>query len=105
MFTHLLVFASKLVTPLLFLLTDPSCWWHLFQSHTGKYPFHDIARDVTVILKVMIAERPTRPTADMGRMMSDELWNLVEVCWKQDPAERPEMVDVVERMVQVLAAS
>jgi hypothetical protein len=37
----------------------------------------------------------------MEKTMSDELWDLIEMCWKQDPSERPQMEDVLEKMVQM----
>jgi hypothetical protein len=77
----------------------------LFQSYTGKYPFFDIPIDPTVILKVMHGERPGRPACSVDRIMSDELWDLVNACWKQDPSERPQMVDVVDKMVRMSMVS
>lgn len=48
----------------------------------------------------MQGERPDRPEGDNDRAMSDELWNLVELCWGQNPAERPTMAAVIEYMRQ-----
>ncbi|KIM72666.1 hypothetical protein PILCRDRAFT_829625 [Piloderma croceum F 1598] len=50
------------------------------ESYTGKYPFYDIPRDPTVILKVMQGERLGRPACSIDRIMSNELWGLVNAC-------------------------
>ncbi|KIM92438.1 hypothetical protein PILCRDRAFT_762509 [Piloderma croceum F 1598] len=63
------------------------------ESYTGAPPFKDI-RDGAVILKVIQGERPQRPTPEMSRPMSDELWDLVNLCWKHNPDGRPKMNDV-----------
>ena len=83
----------------------PSLYWQipfsdgiLLQCYTCQHPFYDILRDHTVTMKVMKGERPHRPTPDMGRTMSNGMWGLVEACWKQDPSERLQMVDVVVQM-------
>lgn len=76
-----------------------------FQIYSGKYPFYDILRDVTVIWKVTQGGRPQRPTNERDRTMSNELWDLVEMCWKQEPQERPQMGDVVDKMVQMSLVS
>ena len=53
----------------------------------------------------MQGERPGRPTLSVDRTMSNELWDLVNACWKQDPSERPQMIDVVDLMVQMSMVS
>jgi hypothetical protein len=63
----------------------------------------DVRRDCTVIAWVMQKKRPNRPTANMGRTFLNELWNLVEACWEQEPSERPDMVDVVQTMRRITA--
>jgi len=68
------------------------------EIYTGNYPFSDILRDGAVILKVTEGQRPIRPSTGMGRAISDDLWCLIELCWQQAPSDRPQMLDVVERL-------
>jgi len=67
------------------------------QSYTGVIPFKDI-RDGAVILKVIQGDRPQRPATDTSRPMSDEFWDLVNMCWKHEPDGRPGMRDVVDAL-------
>ena len=60
---------------------------------TGKLPFYEIQRDSAVMIQVGQAKRPNRP-----KQLSDELWELLEKCWAQLPADRPSAIDV-ESMV------
>jgi hypothetical protein len=30
--------------------------------------------------------------------MLNKLWDLIELCWLQDPSSRPQIVDVVKKM-------
>jgi hypothetical protein len=41
--------------------------------------------------------RPSKPNK-----MAEELWQLVDDCWKQDPLERPDMGEVVRRLEQLI---
>jgi hypothetical protein len=68
--------------------------------YTGKHPFHEYSKEVTVIIKVMKGERPTRPDQDHCRInMKDTIWKLIEAAWHQIPTIRPSMLlieDVLE---------
>jgi hypothetical protein len=72
----------------------------MWQAYTGEHPFAEVpnGRDVTVTLKVIQHERPKRPTADQGKTISDDMWALIEVCWNQEPSDRPDIGDVLKRM-------
>lgn len=45
-------------------------------------------------------ERPPRPCAgeDKAQDIPDELWSIVEQCWGQEPAERPNIASVVKEL-------
>jgi len=68
------------------------------EIYTGNYPFSDIPRDGTVILKVMQGQRPIRPTVGVGRTIPDDLWCLIKLCWQQAPSDRPQILAVVEKL-------
>ena len=36
--------------------------------------------------------------------MSQDLWDLAQLCWKQDPLERPTAEDVVQDMERICSA-
>ena len=53
---------------------------------SGKPPFHDII-DAAVIYQVGVRHmRPERPSEGW---CPDHMWNLVELCWGEDPPRRP----------------
>jgi hypothetical protein len=63
--------------------------------YTEKMPFPD-KHDVAVILAVLKGERPERPLR-----VSDNLWNITELCWAQEPKDRPDMkklLDIIRDM-------
>ena len=64
--------------------------------YTGHVPFHGIARDITVMKKVIEGSRPSRP-ADTS-LLSDETWKVIEMCWNQEPQSRPSADSVIEQL-------
>ncbi|KZT30906.1 kinase-like protein [Neolentinus lepideus HHB14362 ss-1] len=55
-----------------------------FEIYTGTFPWPDVQQDVAVIAKVAAAERPERPDG-----IPDEIWNIIESCWKQALEDSP----------------
>ena len=66
---------------------------------SGKTPFHGHPL-ASVILLVMQGNRPSRPSkfGNEGRPVDDDLWALLEDCWKQAPNDRPEVGMIVQRI-------
>jgi hypothetical protein len=56
----------------------------------------DIPQDVAVMMTIKQNKHPNRPTT--GRVMSDDLWDLVETCWKEVPTDRPQIANIVSRL-------
>jgi hypothetical protein len=53
----------------------------------------------TVIFSVVNGKRPSRPSQEDCRpRMSDIMWRLIEDAWSQDPAARPSMLQLEERL-------
>ena len=46
----------------------------------------------------MEGRRPHRPQAESARPMSDDLWNLIQGCWSEQPSMRRTMEEVVRTM-------
>jgi len=56
-----------------------------------------------VLIRIVGGQRPPRPEArELG--LSDSMWGIVERCWKQDPAERPKISEVLDFFNEVAAA-
>ena len=75
-----------------------------FQIFSGRIPFHEIGHetdDHTLLLHIIQENRPPRPSfsypseigcEDLG--LDDETWAKIEMCWDQEPDNRPEAKDV-----------
>ena len=64
--------------------------------YAGHIPFHRIVRDSTVMKKVLEGSRPLRP-ADTS-LLSDEIWKVIEMCWNQEPQDRPSAKSVIKQL-------
>jgi hypothetical protein len=67
---------------------------------SGEIPFYEDRSDMRVILGLIDGLRPSRPEGDSCRIrgLTDEVWNLIETCWAEDPSQRPTATQVVERL-------
>jgi hypothetical protein len=62
---------------------------------TGKAPFFEIPRDVTVSIRVLEGLRPSRPET----MLHEELWPLLQDCWEAKPGMRPDITRIVRQLI------
>lgn len=87
---------------LIIVSTDTHC---THQLYTGNSPFADIRMDSAVIFKVLRGERPARfsPFDHYGPHISDDLWSLMQDCWRQHPSDRPNIALVVDIMADIIA--
>jgi hypothetical protein len=71
-----------------------------YEMFSGNFPFYEIHQDHSVVVDVMEGKRPARPLHDLisTRGLSDELWNLIERCWAQNPSKRPTATEVVRQL-------
>lgn len=65
---------------------------------TGEHPFSHIRRTPEVLIRMQSGDRPLRPTDPVvvERGLDDKLWNLLTMCWVEDPAKRPTIHEVLE---------
>jgi len=68
----------------------------VMEIFTGNRPFQEFPHDPTVIVKVMRGGRPIRP-----KQLSDRLWELVEMCWRQDGTQRPPISEVLDFLEKI----
>ncbi|KAJ4491943.1 kinase-like domain-containing protein [Lentinula edodes] len=73
------------------------------EVYTGRVPFADVRSEIMVLEKVLKGERPERPLGTNA--MTDELWNLINACWKHDRAARPKSGLVVDHLKHILRRS
>ncbi|KAG6887626.1 hypothetical protein C0995_013956 [Termitomyces sp. Mi166 len=73
-----------------------------YEIFTGNVPFHTVSRDFTVILHLQRGDRPARPTEwdsawrEWG--LTENIWTLIEDCWKENPVERLTAEQVLQRL-------
>jgi hypothetical protein len=78
----------------MFVILFPICLLNhaLSQIYTGKPPFLDTPKSAAaIILAVLRGERPLLPPPGCWSSEEEQLWWLVDLCWKGKPEERPEM--------------
>ena len=62
----------------------------VYEVLSGQAPFATY-RDPEVVFMVLGGERPERPRGGTGELFTDEIWKLLELCWKERPADRPNL--------------
>ncbi|TFK51555.1 kinase-like protein [Heliocybe sulcata] len=68
--------------------------WIEASAWTEYPPFPSINKEGQVILSVMAGSRPDRPKHESHGYLTQCLWDLVQVCWHQEPLFRPKMRDI-----------
>jgi serine/threonine protein kinase len=67
----------------------------VYETISGRFPFHQHA-DLTVVMKVLEGERPTR-----GAGFAGSLWDMLKLCWAPQPSDRPTIEDVFRCLERV----
>ena len=63
---------------------------------TGRIPFEE-QKNEAVVLRISRGGRPEMPENAQAVGLTDEIWNILESCWQQNPKKRPMMDEVVGR--------
>ena len=64
------------------------------QAFTGRYPFASHS-EMAISLKIIRGERPARPQGAQELGLTDSIWGITCRCWRQVPAHRPTVTEVV----------
>ena len=67
----------------------------IYEVLSGRTPFfrhHGYA----VIVRILKGERPERPQGVNGTWLTNEVWGILERCWKYTPRDRPKIKDVLQ---------
>lgn len=74
---------------------------------TGKVPYYQHPRNETVILAIWRGERPLeiRSRDQVRPEWQPDLWILIQECWHDEPARRPNMSTVARRIRVVMNQS
>ncbi|KAH8104875.1 kinase-like protein [Phellopilus nigrolimitatus] len=60
----------------------------VFEIMTGKVPFAEYKHDGGVLCNVV--QKNVRPAKPSVTLVGDALWSVLEHCWSEDPASRPD---------------
>jgi serine/threonine protein kinase len=70
---------------------------------SGRSPFNQL-RDVFVMRVVLEGKRPERPTGPEGAWFTDDLWQMLTLCWKSQRESRPSIAAILECLEKVSGA-
>ena len=63
----------------------------IYEVLSGEAPFAATRHTYRVIAQVLAGVRPTRPQGTQGSWFTDALWEMLELCWRKEPDERPHL--------------
>ena len=70
----------------------------IYEVLSRRKPFYQY-KDFTIVGRVIKGERPERPQGPEGVVgFTDAVWEMLELCWKSLPQERPSIEDVLKCM-------
>ena len=69
----------------------------IYEVLSGALPFSSYV-DYIAIAKVLEGERPERPQGLEGMWFTDDIWSVLEHCWKPVPGNRPSVPEVLRSL-------
>jgi hypothetical protein len=69
----------------------------VYEVLSGQIPFAPSGAPV-VIWKVLEGKRPGRPQGEEGKLFTDAIWGVLELCWKPQPSDRTSAKAVLLRL-------
>jgi len=67
---------------------------------SGQTPFTP-SNEFTVMRKVIEGEHPERPEGAEGARFTDDLWQMLDLCWATQPKSRPSIAAILEHLGRV----
>ena len=60
----------------------------MYEVLSGQRPFAEYVSNNIVPLKIIEGNRPGRPQGKEGELFTDEIWDILKLCWKPQPRDR-----------------
>ncbi|THU85507.1 kinase-like protein, partial [Dendrothele bispora CBS 962.96] len=57
-----------------------------YEVFTGLVPFYEFPREISVVIHLNEGRRPSRPA---NSRLNDNMWGIMQECWRQEPDSRP----------------
>ncbi|PCH37764.1 kinase-like protein [Wolfiporia cocos MD-104 SS10] len=73
--------------------------WEIF---TGRSPFDKQRLDAAVMYQILSGVRPEYTPEAIVLGLSEDMWQLIELCWHPDRSQRPNMYEVVSKLRTIL---
>jgi len=62
---------------------------------TGEIPWETVRSNFRVTTFISRGRAPPRPEGEIAsRELDDDLWELIRICWRRDPSQRPNITFV-----------
>ena len=68
----------------------------IYEVLSGRAPFSSYRSPWGIAHKVLGGERPKKPEGGRGAWFTSEIWTMLELCWKPQPADRPSSRDILQ---------
>lgn len=72
----------------------------VYQVLTGNWPFFP-RREGEVVHAVILGERPPKPGNAEEIGMTEDLWHLMEACWRENRKVRPAIAEVLSKFYDI----
>ena len=69
----------------------------IYEVLSGRIPFAP-SKSSVVILMVLEGRRPVRPQGEEGRLFTDAIWAVLELCWQPQPSNRTSVEEVLQAL-------
>ena len=67
----------------------------MYEVLSGRAPFSGY-HGLAIIGAIIKGERPRRPRGEERKWFADDIWSVMERCWKPSPSDRPSIKDVLQ---------
>ena len=71
----------------------------IYEVLSGQVPFA-LHRGYAVIRSILKGERPKRPQGVERRLFTDDIWKILECCWKPEPGDCPSIDGMLQCLVE-----
>ena len=61
----------------------------------GHHPYLEFQSDILAVYAIVEGDRPKKPEEARRLGFSNELWEIVELCWLEDRNARPGVGDIL----------
>ncbi|KAF9644225.1 kinase-like protein [Thelephora ganbajun] len=72
----------------------------IYEVLSGQVPFNTCT-PLVIFMRVLGGERPKRPQGEGGKLFTDGIWKLLELCWKHQPSDRASAKDVLRYLEEI----